>query len=105
MDTLTALYAIGGWVMALIVEVVWYRQYKKMVAEWYEKCKRINARWYDLCMELIDEGADRIKGSKRLLKGKDEPQTDIHDLTDCDFCKDRNCKDCEGGKDEQSGKE
>lgn len=31
---------------------------------------------------------------------KDEPQTDIHDLTDCDFCKDRNCKDCEGGKDE-----
>lgn len=27
-------------------------------------------------------------------------QTDIHDLTDCDFCKDRNCKDCEGGKDE-----
>lgn len=29
-----------------------------------------------------------------------EPQTDIHDLTDCDFCKDRNCKDCEGGKDE-----
>lgn len=31
---------------------------------------------------------------------EDEPQTDIHDLTDCDFCKDRNCKDCEGGKDE-----
>ncbi len=31
---------------------------------------------------------------------KTEPQTDIHDLTDCDFCKDRNCKDCEGGKDE-----
>lgn len=30
----------------------------------------------------------------------DTPQTDIHDLTDCDFCKDRNCKDCEGGKDE-----
>ena len=31
---------------------------------------------------------------------KTEPQTDIHDLTDCDFCKERNCKDCEGGKDE-----
>lgn len=31
---------------------------------------------------------------------EDEPQTDIHDLTDCDFCKDRNCKDCEGGKEE-----
>ena len=34
------------------------------------------------------------------VRSKDEPQTDIHDLTDCDFCKDRNCKDCEGGKDE-----
>ena len=33
-------------------------------------------------------------------ESKDEPQTDIHDLTDCDFCKDRNCEDCEGGKDE-----
>ena len=31
---------------------------------------------------------------------KTEPQIDIHDLTDCDFCKDRNCKDCEGGKNE-----
>lgn len=31
---------------------------------------------------------------------KIESPTDIHDLTDCDFCKDRNCKDCEGGKDE-----
>ena len=39
------------------------------------------------------------------VRCKDEPQTDIHDLTDCDFCKDRNCKDCEGGKDEQSEKE
>ena len=36
---------------------------------------------------------------------KDEPQTDIHDLTDCDFCKEKNCEDCEGSKDEQSGKE
>ena len=60
--------------MALIVHAVWYRQYKKMVAEWYKRCEHINAHWYDLCMELIDEGADRIKGSKRLLKGKDEPQ-------------------------------
>ena len=39
-----------------------------------------------------------INGNK--YEPKDEPQTDIHDLTDCDFCKDRNCKDCEGGKDE-----
>ena len=31
---------------------------------------------------------------------KDEPQTDIHGLTDCDFCKGKNCEDCEGGKDE-----
>ena len=31
---------------------------------------------------------------------KTEPQTDIHGLTDCDFCKEKNCEDCEGGKDE-----
>lgn len=31
---------------------------------------------------------------------KTDAEIDIHDLTDCDFCKDRNCKDCEGGKDE-----
>lgn len=30
----------------------------------------------------------------------DEPQTEIHGLTDCDFCKGKNCEDCEGGKDE-----
>ena len=72
MDTLTTLYAIGGWVVALIVNAFWYIQYKKMVAEWYERCEQINAHWHDLCMELIDEGADRIKSSKRLLKGKDE---------------------------------
>lgn len=63
------LYGIGGWVMALIVEIVWYRQYKKMVAEWYERCEQINAHWHDLCMGLIDEGAEP----------KDEPQTDWKD--------------------------
>lgn len=66
MDTLTALYAIGGWVMALIVEVVWYRQYKKMVAEWRKRYEHINAEWWDLWMELLDEGAEP----------KDEPQTE-----------------------------
>ena len=30
----------------------------------------------------------------------DTPQTDIHGLTDCDFCKEKNCEDCEGGNDE-----
>ena len=48
-------------------------------------CKRFETE--DECIECLYEP-------------KDEPQTDIHDLTDCDFCKDRNCKDCEGGKDE-----
>ena len=31
---------------------------------------------------------------------EDEPQADIHGLTDCDFCKERNCEDCAGGKDD-----
>ena len=43
-------------------------------------------------MEQVDKDTN--------VRSKDEPQTDIHDLTDCDFCKHRNCKDCEGGKDE-----
>ncbi len=38
------------------------------------------------------------------IRRETKPQTDIHDLTDCDFCKDRNCKDCEGGKDEPQTK-
>ncbi len=51
------------------------------------------------CKEADKFAEEFIDGLKK-LKPKDEPQTDIHDLTDCDFCKDRNCKDCEGGKDE-----
>ena len=35
----------------------------------------------------------------------DTPQTDIHGLTDCDFCKGKNCEDCEGGKDEPQTEE
>lgn len=54
MDTLTALCAIGGWVIALIVDVMWYRQYKKMVAEWRKRCEHIDAEWYDLLMELLE---------------------------------------------------
>ena len=53
------------------------------------------------------DGADAVKAMPQTFTADgivfakmDEPQTDIHDLTDCDFCKDRNCKDCEGGKDE-----
>ena len=48
------------------------------------------ARRFVVAVEKIANALDR----------KTEPQTDIHDLTDCDFCKERNCKDCEGGKDE-----
>lgn len=39
----------------------------------------------------------KLKGES-IATNKTESQIDIHDLTDCDFCKDRNCKDCEGGK-------
>lgn len=35
-----------------------------------------------------------------LAEQADTLQTDIHGLTDCDFCKEKNCEDCEGGKDE-----
>lgn len=53
-------------------------------------------------VELTDECIDKIADAvvQKFADRKTEPQTDIHDLTDCDFCKDRNCKDCEGGKDE-----
>ena len=58
MDTLTALCAIGGWVVALIVNVVWYRHCDKMNNEWYERCLSINETWADLCMELIGDETD-----------------------------------------------
>ena len=44
--------------------------------------------------------ADACETIITLADRKTESQADIHDFTDCDFCKDRNCKDCEGGKDE-----
>lgn len=52
--------------------------------------------------ELLQAVNDIEKISKNICYKAEqtEPQMDIHDLTDCDFCKDRNCKDCEGGKDE-----
>lgn len=50
--------------------------------------------------DLIVEYIYDLKGLWIDEAEQTEPQTDIHDFTDCDFCKDRNCKDCEGGKDE-----
>ena len=52
---------------------------------------RNGIRW---CKSLIN-GVEPIYDSTA-----DTPQTDIHSLTDCDFCKGKNCEDCEGGKDE-----
>lgn len=50
--------------------------------------------------EAIHLAVERLKIELLPKMIKYEPQTDIHDLTDCDFCKDRNCKDCEDGKNE-----
>jgi len=46
-----------------------------------------------ICVSCFERIADEIKQAGT-------PQTDIHSLTDCDFCKEKNCEDCEGGKDE-----
>lgn len=56
--------------------------------------KAYNKGYKDGTNQMIEELLGIISDKR------DEPQTDIHDLTDCDFCKDRNCKDCEGGKGE-----
>ena len=56
-----------------------------------------------ICRKLYKYGYIELENGywvNPLADRKTEPQTDIHDLTDCDFCKERNCKDCEGGKDE-----
>lgn len=58
MDTLTALCAISGWVVALIVNDVWHRQYKKMDAEWRKRYEHIDTEWWNFWMELLDEGAE-----------------------------------------------
>ena len=62
-----------------------------------ELWRETNDSWYE---EVYNMAINALEADR-----KDEPQTDIHDLTDCDFCKDRNCKDCEGGKDEPQTEE
>ena len=54
----------------------------------------------EMTPELIDKPIGYEVISVEGTLNIDEPQTDIHGLTDCDFCKERNCEDCEGGKDE-----
>ena len=58
----------------------------------------------ELCEPKTEPSADKSSSVDKDInvRSKDE-QTDIHDLTDCDFCKERNCADCEGGKDESTG--
>ena len=107
---LSTLFCIAGWITALIVNVVWYKHCDKMNNEWYKRCLSINETWADLCMELIGDETDHkteptISKMEQVdkdinVRSKDEPQTDIHDLTDCDFCKGKKCEDCEGSKDE-----
>ena len=56
-----------------------------------------------LCRKLHKYGLIDKKDGEwtcNFIERADTPQTDIHGLTDCDFCKGGNCEDCEGGKDE-----
>ena len=55
---------------------------------------------YHADVECNYKDCDNCGHKEYCPQSKTEPQIDIHDLTDCDFCKDRNCKDCEGGKNE-----
>ena len=81
---------------------------QKKEVEWvYNKRERL---WYpysngELLFKTEPTTEDCSMVDKDInVRSKDEPQTDIHGLTDCDFCKEKNCEDCEGGKDEpQSG--
>lgn len=50
-----------------------------------------------MTIKLVKDACDTVIA---LAEQADTPQTDIHGLTDCDFCKGKNCEDCEGGKDE-----
>ena len=59
---------------------------------------------YHADVECNYKDCDNCGHKEYCPQSKTEPQIDIHDLTDCDFCKDRNCKDCEGGKDEPQKK-
>lgn len=64
------------------------------------KCGRVNAPWMPTCdcvSRYLVKTSSTSRGSHEVA---DTPQTDIHGLTDCDFCKEKNCEDCEGGKDE-----
>lgn len=58
------------------------------------------ASFYEfLKAEIPNAPSIDIVGCREHKHAKTE-QTDIHGLTDCDFCKGKNCEDCEGGKDE-----
>ena len=59
--------------------------------------KDINVRSKDEPQTMYYPQVDGITPSVIV---KTEPQMDIHGITDCDFCKEKNCEDCEGGKDE-----
>ena len=84
--------------------------------------ERLRADRKDECKWYGDKQVCGRCRSRNLYAPKDEPQdwkdqmwteavedeqTDIHGLTDCDFCKgkERNCEDCEGGKDEPQTEE
>ena len=79
------------------------RKTEPQTADRCEECIHLvfDGYWHCECHECKYEPKTEPQLDKDInVRSKDEPQTDIHDLTDCDFCKDRNCKDCEGGKDE-----
>lgn len=61
--------------------------------------KKVKAVW-EVMLNLIALQSGDTVNVENVEVWDNELQTDIHDFTDCDFCKDRNCKDCEGGKDE-----
>ena len=105
-------YDLKGWSMKYSVPIKGKGERIEKVAYFYDrqtepqtdkhKCRRcvyydVSSDYYP-CVSCVDY-------SNYTGEIEDEPQTDIHDLTDCDFCKDRNCKDCEGGKDEPQTEE
>ena len=72
---------------------------EKLYLEWCEE-EGIANKPNSMVVFLMEKG---WLNEEKIIKDLNEPkteQTDIHGLTDCDFCKEKNCEDCEGGKTE-----
>ena len=51
---------LSGYLIAIIVNTVWYRECEKMNDEWLNRCIEIDEYWRDICKTITKEKDDDI---------------------------------------------